>query len=279
MNEALKAEIAAIAADSRSGATAILERAIGLLREAADDRPLVSEVAEALCRAQPCMAALRVAATLARRGPNARAAIDAFAARTARAPQIIARHAVELLRLRRSTGPLRLVTCSRSRVVERAIRALAEQVEVAVACAEARPALEGRELAVSLAKAGIPVTLYSDAGLAAAIRNAEALLVGADAIGPVSFINKVGTGALAALASVEGVPAYVLAGREKVLPAQAFAELQLRDGPASDVWGAAPEGVAVVNPYFEFIASGLASAFVTDAGVVNSDTAVELARI
>lgn len=277
MNDTLRAEIAAIAADSSSGATAILERALGVLRAAADDRQLLHEVGEALCRAQPSMAALRVAAALARRGPDARAAIEAFAVRTARAPQIIARHAADLLRLRRATGPLRIVTYSRSSVVEQAIKAAAAEFPVEVACAEGRPALEGRGLAASLAAGGIRVTLYSDAGLAAAIPDAEALLVGADAIGPRSFINKVGTGPLAAFASIEGVPVYVLAGREKVLSAQAFADLQLSGGQGSAVWDAPPAGVEVANPFFEAIPSNLISGFVTDAGVVAAELSSALA--
>ena len=205
---------------------------------------------------------------MSRRASDPRAALDNFAVRCARAPQIIARYAVDLLRLRRSTGRVRLVTYSRSHAVEQAIRSLDAEIDVEVACAEGRPALEGRGLAASLARAGIRVTLYSDAGLAAAIPGSEGFLVGADAIGPDRFINKVGTGPLAALSAIEGVPVYVLAAREKVLPAQAFAALQLGGGDAAELWDAAPLEVGLANPYFEAIPLSLVAAVVTDAGVV-----------
>jgi translation initiation factor 2B subunit (eIF-2B alpha/beta/delta family) len=279
MNERLRSEIAAVAADSRSGATAILERALGLLQAVAGDRKTLGEVAEALCRAQPSMAALKVAAIVAQRAHDPGAALGAFATRTARASRIIARHAVDLMRLRRSAGRVRLVTYSRSHVVEQAIRLIDGEIGVEVACAEGRPALEGRGLAASLAASGIRVTLYSDAGVASAIRGSEAFLVGADAVGPESFINKVGTGPLAALASIEGVPVYVLTGREKVVPAQAFAELRLRTGEAAELWDGAPVEVAIANPYFETIPFSLVAAFITDVGVVSPDLVAGLSII
>ncbi|HEV3483969.1 MAG TPA: hypothetical protein VG106_01075, partial [Vicinamibacterales bacterium] len=96
---------------------------------------------------------------------------------------------------------------------------------------------------------------------------AEALLVGADAIGPDTFINKVGTAALAALAGVVGVPTYVLAGREKVLPAHFFAALTGRSGPTGEV-SQSISGATIENPYFEWIPSSLVAAFVTDGGAV-----------
>lgn len=269
MDDALRSEIAAIAADSRSGATALLARAVAVLRSAAADRVWLEAAAGELCRAQPSMAALRVAAAVAVQAPDPAAALDAFAARTGRAPHLIARHAGALLKLRRSTGPLKLVTCSRSHAVEEALMALARAVEIEVSCTESRPALEGRDLAVALSRSGIHVTLYTDAGIASALPGAEAFLAGADAIGPDAFINKVGTAPLAALAAVEGVPTYVLAGREKIVSAEVFASLRHGGGPSADVWPEAPPGVDVQNSYFEVIRSTAVAAFVTDAGVVS----------
>ena len=276
MNDKLRLEIDAIAADARSGATALLTRAIAVLRAAAADRGTLDAVADQLCRAQPSMAGFRTAAAVARGAHDPASALDDLAARIARAPALIARHTVALLKLRRRTGAVRLVTCSRSHLVEQAIRALAAQNDVQVACAEGRPALEGRDLAGSLAAAGIAVTLYTDAGLAVAVRDAEALLVGADAVAPDAFINKVGTGPLAALAAVNGVPTYVLAGREKFVSAAVFADLRLGAGNGFEVWRSAPEGVALANPYFEVIHTSLVAGVVTDAGTIAPEQIVGL---
>ncbi|HEV3483946.1 MAG TPA: hypothetical protein VG106_00960, partial [Vicinamibacterales bacterium] len=168
MNDAVRAEIAAIAADSRSGATAILSRAVGVLRAVAADRAALEEVARELCRAQPSMAGLHVAAALALRGP-AFAALDGFEARTARAPRLIARFAADLLKLRSGAGALRVVTVSRSHAVEQVLLALARDVSIEVCCAESRPALEGRDLAAALAESGLRVALFTDAAIGTAL--------------------------------------------------------------------------------------------------------------
>jgi ribose 1,5-bisphosphate isomerase len=92
-------------------------------------------------------------------------------------------------------------------------------------------------------------------------------LVGADAVGPDSFINKVGTAGLAILAAAEGVPVYVLAGREKLLNEADFASLDLRAGNDAEVWETRPAGLVLRNPYFESTPLSCISALVTDGGV------------
>jgi translation initiation factor 2B subunit (eIF-2B alpha/beta/delta family) len=266
MDEVIAAEIAAIGADTRSGATALLIRALEVLRRAASDPADLDSAARELCRVQPAMAGLRTAATIAR-GPDAAAALGRFRIQVARASHAIARHAVGVLTLRRAEGACRIVTCSASAAVQAVVVALAERIDVALACAEGRPRLEGLDLAARLAQRGIPVEVYTDAGIGTALDRADALLVGADAVGPSAFINKVGTHALCALASSMGTPAYVLAGREKILSAEHFAELTLNVGPPGEVWDLPPKGVAVGNPYFERIPLSLVQMIITDGGV------------
>jgi translation initiation factor 2B subunit (eIF-2B alpha/beta/delta family) len=97
------------------------------------------------------------------------------------------------------------------------------------------------------------------------VPRADAVLVGADAVAEEWFVNKCGTGLLAAAASFHGVPVYVLAGREKLVADAA--RLELRSGPAVEVWESPPAAVEVRNPYFERVSARLATAFVSDAGV------------
>jgi translation initiation factor 2B subunit (eIF-2B alpha/beta/delta family) len=265
----VEAGIAAIARDRRSGSSALLGRGVDLLRRVGGDREALAEASAKLCSAQPAMAGFRTLAALMRAAPDPAAAIDRFALQIARAPAAVARHAVSVLQLRAGGGPLRLVTCSASQTVEAAIEAAAAYGEIVACCAEARPVMEGRDLAARLAGAGITTELYTDAGIGAALPGAECVLVGADAVGPESFINKVGTGALCALAQSMRVPVYVLAGREKVLSAADLAALELSGGPGAEVWAEAPTGVAVRNPYFEVVSFSHVSAVVTDTSVQN----------
>ena len=271
MDAKTRREIKGIAADSRSSATDLLSRGLQLLRGAAEGGPdVLADVANELCRAQPAMAGLRTAAALAVGAENPLAVIDEFAARIERAPASIARHAAGLLALRNTTGPLHLVTLSKSRPVETTLRLLGEGQDLLVSCAESRPAKEGRDLARSLAEAGIAVDLYTDAGIAAAVAGADAVLVGADAISAAGFINKVGTSALCGLAASVGTPAYVLVGREKILPEDVFSSLTLRPGSPNEVWREPVPGVHVRNPYFENIPLSAVSAVVTDGGVLEA---------
>jgi len=121
-------------------------------------------------------------------------------------------------------------------------------------------------MAIRLASAGVPVELYTDSGISVAVPLADALVVGADALGPSAFINKVGTRALCALAASAGVPVYVLAGREKVLDESAFGGLFLKDGDSGEVW-AGKQALIARNPYFERVPLELVSTVVTDGGV------------
>ena len=273
MNEAWQARVEEIRDDSTSGATALMTRALAILREAAaESRGTLTTLADALCRAQPSMAGLQTAADMIGRSGDPASDLDRLTQQIARAPGLIARHAAALLMLRpgRSRGvrerPLRLVTCSSSTVVEATIKGLSAQVPVGVCCAEARPRLEGRAMAIRLADRGVRTELYTDAGISMALPDADALLVGADAVGPSHFINKVGTGALCALAASVGVPVYVLAGREKILDASRFASLSLRRADPAEVWPHGHPGVLVQNPYFELVPLRLVSTVVTDSG-------------
>jgi methylthioribose-1-phosphate isomerase len=264
----IEGAIAAIRDDKRSGSSALLARGVDLLERMVSDRAALEAAATALCRAQPAMAGFRTLAARVRKAHDAAAAIEEFSQQIARAPAAIARNTVSMLMLRDRRGPLRLVTCSASQTVEIAIRAAAGRSEVVVCCAEGRPQMEGRDLARRLAVAG-QVEVFTDAAIGLALDPAEALIVGADAVGPDSFINKVGTAALCALAQWKRVPVYVLAGREKLLDADELGRLEPGGGEPAEVWPDAPAGALVRNPYFESVPLALVSAVVTDAAVIN----------
>lgn len=271
MDAKIRQEIRKIAADTRSSATELLRRGLQLLKTAAEaGGDALPAAANELVRAQPAMAGLRTAAALAIGAPDPAAKIDEFAARVERVPAQIARHAAALLKLRTTSGPLQLVTCSKSRPVEETIRLAAAEHELLVSCAESRPAKEGRDLARALADTRIPVDLYSDAAVFAVIPSADAVLVGADALCSTAFINKVGTSGICALAAASGVPVYVLSGREKILPDDVFGSVTLKPGSPHEIWRDPGVGVHVRNPYFEVIPLSLVSAVVTDAGVLQA---------
>ena len=118
--------------------------------------------------------------------------------------------------------------------------------------------------------AGIPVTYLSYAAVAQALDTADVVLVGADAIAATWFLNKTGTRMLAAAATQQGVPVYVVAGRDKFVGREMAERLVIRSGEPGEVWDSPPQGVDVRNPYFELIPLDLVTAVISDVGILGT---------
>ena len=267
--------ISGIASDRESGASEILSRALDVLRQVmsrpAGDR---LRIARALCRAQPGMAPVWNAALAAVTDEGQPPRFERFVQRVQRAPAALTRVATEWFSeldpspCARKSGPLSLVTLSSSASVRHALEALVRARPLRVACAEGRPALEGRHMASALAKAGAEVTLFSDAAIAEGLSDRDAVIVGADAVASEWLINKVGTRMLAAAAALVGVPVYVAASRDKFCAPGLAPYIIPRDGPPTEIWDAAPSAVSVRNPYLERVPLDLVTAIITDGGMM-----------
>ena len=269
-----RAFVEALRADDVSGATAIVARAAAFLAAGERERGVLLTLADACVEAQPAMAGLLTMRRIVREADSPAAALMRLVEQLRRAPAAIARQAAEVLRLGLTPGlagrpALTVVTCSASAAVEETLRVLGATADVTVCCAESQPRGEGAMLARRLAVAGIAVQLFSDAGASAAVPGSDALIIGADAIGPDAVVNKVGSAALCALSSVTGVPVYALAGREKLLEATEFGELRFLE-PPSDLRAeeSGPSGLRLRNPIFETIPRHLISVVITDAGSI-----------
>jgi translation initiation factor 2B subunit (eIF-2B alpha/beta/delta family) len=263
MDDSLAREVAAIARDHRSGASALLRRALAVLRRAAATGPASLErLSPLVCLAQPSMGAIWNAVCAALDAADPVSVLDRFERQTDRGEQAATRVAATLLC--EGDGALRLATCSASGTVTSVFEAVGARRPLRVACAEGRPVNEGRGMATRLAAAGLAVDMYTDAGLGTALSSNDALLLGADAVSGDWFINKAGSAQLAALAVELHVPVYVVASREKFVPPRIAALLQLRQGPAAEVWDQPPRGVTVRNPYFERVPLTLVRAVLSD---------------
>jgi hypothetical protein len=269
MSDELFASIAALAADRNSGASSLAAGALHLLMGDDAQRELV-RAAAAVCRAQPTMAAVwnvALAALVDREQPGT---LDRFRARLGRAPAALERYALGVL-VPDPVRDVRVATLSASGTVLATVRALTRQVKVHISCGEGRPVLEGREMAVGLAAAGATVTLCTDAALGSSIEGADAVLVGADAVGSMTVLNKTGTRMLAAAAASCGVPVYVLATGDKLAMPALWPHLSIRAGAPAEVWESPPPGVQVVNPYFEETRLDHITAVITDRGPLGVD--------
>jgi translation initiation factor 2B subunit (eIF-2B alpha/beta/delta family) len=264
----LAERIAYRAGDRESGASTIAEEARLLLAESFS-HACTLEVAAGLCRAQPAMAPIWNASITALMARETRDIWNQAFSRWSRSGTALTRVAVASLD--NSAEPLRLVTCSMSGAVLRVIQALNRTQTIHVSCCEGRPALEGRRLASALAADGIGVSFFTDAAVGEALGAAHAVIVGADAIGPGSWINKVGTSMLTAAAHYRGVPVHVLATRDKLAMPALWPRLARADASPAEVWDSPPSGIEVRNPYFEAIPIELATTVITDVGELGAD--------
>jgi translation initiation factor eIF-2B subunit delta len=157
---------------------------------------------------------------------------------------------------------------SRSSLVERTLLA-AHQAgrDIQVLLGESRPLYEGRELSTRLTAAGVQCWLTVDAACGLLLPRADVLIVGADAVRPRTFVNKVGTYSLLLIARELNLDCYALAQREKFLPADA-ALFALDERQPSEVWADPTPGVQVRNPTFEEIPLGLLRGVMTEGGLL-----------
>ena len=292
----LDAWVAPLREDTTSGASLLAARAARVVAEAAAagasdaGRPVGGGIEDLLLRlleAQPTMAPL---VTLARevllaveegRSPDgareaAGAAALAFAAGIERGVQEAGRRAARLLP---EGGPV--LTLSSSATVRATLLEAARARDLEVICLESRPLCEGRTLAADLAGAGISVRYAVDAALGSLLSGSAVLLLGADSVGDLGFVNKIGSRAAAWMARAHGVPLVVAADTSKLLP-PGFPQPG-DDRPAHEVWGGLspggsgngpagpPAGVRVWNRYFESLETSLVSLLVTEDGTMTPE--------
>jgi translation initiation factor 2B subunit (eIF-2B alpha/beta/delta family) len=264
---------ARIADDRDAGASEILARLLPLLEEARAAAPgALAAMAGAVRAAQPAMAGLWWACVAAQDDLTHPGRLAQAAAQARRAPAALTRVAVDAFRQQAPSPPWQLVTWSYSSAVAAFLEALATCGAVQVTCAEGRPRYEGRRLALRLSAVGVAVTLATDAAASAMLSGRSAVVVGADAVTAEGWINKVGTGALAAAARTAGVPVMVLASREKFVDAPGFAEGALRvSGEADEVWTPSDSAIRIENPTFELVPLMLADLLLTDRDAISPD--------
>lgn len=261
--------------DHTSGAADLTRKAAGVFADLLGGREAqwddLFDLARAAIRAQPEMASIFTLANSILRtaeGPDSFARTRQKARELAldeteknRIPLITA-HLASLLRERP-----RVVTVSNSSTLRGALLLASERgIRIQLVCAEGRPNYEGRALAKTMSKAAVPVTLVSDAGICDRVEGSCIVLVGADAVRPDTFTNKVGTRALALVARERSVPFYVVTEKSKLLPSKV--ERRVRKEDPGELWESAPSGVKVENVYFEETPLELVTGVVMEEGVL-----------
>ncbi len=138
---------------------------------------------------------------------------------------------------------------------------------IRILCSEGRPAFEGIRLAEALAAAAAPVQLCADSALPGLVREADLVLVGADAVVEDGAINKIGTYPLALAAKAIGRPFYIAASLDKLLPPSLVPLLRIPDRPPGEIYEARHEALQVRNRYFEFTPLDMITGVITESGL------------
>lgn len=261
-----------IASDNKSGAAEILRRAAALYAQldSASAQETIDSLSVELARAQPRMSSLiRMANEVMKSSPDAAAR---FVENAGRAAYSAASHAASLI-----DEGARVLTHSRSStVLEAFAQARRAGKSFAVVATESRPMFEGRTLAEALVKQHVPVTVIVDAAAALAIEEVDLVLAGADAITPVTVINKVGTQMIALAAREKGIRVFSVCDTSKFICEDCLAPEH--EHPAAELWRDAPAEVIITNKYFESTPLAWFTGIVTEHGVLSSDEAAQQAE-
>lgn len=284
----LDALVAPLRADVVSGAAVVARMASEVMRRATgrieagtlpEFRGALADTGLLVLDAQPAMAPLVAlvrevldAVDRADDVPSAReaakAAADAFRSGLETRSRVVAARAAALLPREGD-----VLTLSSSSTVRAALLHNAQTRAGRVVVLESRPMQEGLMTAAVLGKAGIPVTVAVDAAAASLVPRCSMVLLGADSVGDLGVVNKLGSLAAAEAARRAGVPVVVATDETKILPA-GFPQHLADDRPAEEVVRP-PAGVKVWNRYFEAVPLDAVTSLVTEGATF---TAAEVER-
>jgi translation initiation factor eIF-2B subunit delta len=137
-----------------------------------------------------------------------------------------------------------------------------------VIVSEVRPSGEGLRVAKALVRAGVSMTLITEAQMGLFVHEADAVVVGAHTILPEGdFINRIGTRLLALAARDAEVPFYSIAETLKVSAPSEPLPFAPQEGNAKEVCD--EKWLEVRNVYYELTPSRLVTAFVTEQGLLD----------
>jgi ribose 1,5-bisphosphate isomerase len=149
-----------------------------------------------------------------------------------------------------------------------------------VVCTETRPVFQGRITAKEMLQLGVKTTFIVDSATRSMIKQADVVIVGADAItSEGSVVNKIGTAAIAVLAHEARVPFYVASELLKFDAATLWGEYEMIEERSRDeVWKDAPESLMVRNPAFEVTRREFIHGLICEEGIIPPQLVTEIIR-
>jgi ribose 1,5-bisphosphate isomerase len=170
--------------------------------------------------------------------------------------------------------------CHSSTVNDVLIYAKNKGKKIEVHATETRPFMQGRLTAQQLAAKKIPVTLFVDSAARLAMKKADVMMIGADAITSEGFvINKIGSELMTDTANHYQLPVYVCTHSWKFNPLTVFGfEEEIEKRAAKEIWNKPPHGIKISNYVFEKINPNKITAIISELGVFPPNAFVEEVR-
>ncbi len=159
---------------------------------------------------------------------------------------------------------LTIYTHCHSSTVTAIVKKANKRKKIKIINTETRPVLQGRITAKELADVGISVTHYVDAAMMEAVKHADIILIGADAVTTEGVYNKIGSELLAHLANHFHIPLYICTSLWKY----DAHKVRIEQREAKEIWEHAPKGVHIQNPAFEKIHLKHIKRIICEEGVI-----------
>lgn len=171
--------------------------------------------------------------------------------------------------------------CHSSTVISILKKANQQGKKFKVLCTETRPLYQGRITAKELSKLRIPVTLFVDSAARFALKKADLMLIGADAVtSEGKVINKVGSELFAEIAFLLDKPVYIATDSWKFDPKSVYGiETKIEERIRKEVWPRTPKNVKITNIAFEKLHPRLITAIICELGVLMPSNFVEEVKL
>jgi len=168
--------------------------------------------------------------------------------------------------------------CHSSTVTHLLRKAKEEGKTFEVVCTETRPVFQGRITAKEMLALGVKTTFIVDSAARSFMRNADLVIVGADAItSEGNVINKIGTGTVALLAHEARKPFYVVTELLKFDPATVCGEYEkIEERSPDEVWKGAPEKLSIRNPAFDVTRRNFIHGVICEEGIISPHSIKEV---
>lgn len=142
---------------------------------------------------------------------------------------------------------------------------------------ETRPLFQGRKTSRELTNCGIKVVHYIDSAVKFALKKADIVLIGCDAIlSTGKIINKIGSSLIVDIAFKYEIPVYVCTTSWKFDPQTIVGyEEPLEERNQQEVWPNAPKGIKIENPSFETINPNKITGIISEIGIYQPSVFVE----